>query len=89
MAYADFGSYVIVRNCVGAWYIIMSIWEVFHRMEDHEVEEIELAKRDFRFFLFKFFHNAIVHPMMSLPIDEPEWLNNLHDWTGERCKGAG
>lgn len=45
--------------------------------------------RDWRFYLWKFVHNGIIHPLMSLPINEPAWLCRAHDWTAERCKGAG
>lgn len=42
-----------------------------------------------RFYFWKFVHNALVHPLMCGPWQEPAWLCRLHDWTGERCKGAG
>ncbi len=40
------------------------------------------------FYFWKFVHNAIIHPLLSLPY-EPRCLQRAHDWTGERCKGAG
>lgn len=57
--------------------------------QDEQLAEQDDRKAWWPFYFWKFVHNAIVHPAMSLPIDEPAWLNRLHDWTGERCKGAG
>ncbi len=48
-----------------------------------------MKKRDYKFYFWKFLHNAVIHPMMAGPWDEPEWLNRIHDWTAERCWGAG
>lgn len=47
-----------------------------------------------KFYIFKFIHNAIVHPMLSLPINEYNWyigrkILKLHDWTSKFCEGAG
>ena len=41
------------------------------------------------FYFWKFVHNALIHPLMAFPIAEPKWLCFLHDWTAERCQGAG
>lgn len=46
-------------------------------------------KKNIEFYFWKFFHNCLVHPLMGFPINEPEWLNKLHDWTAKRCEGAG
>jgi hypothetical protein len=46
-------------------------------------------ERDWKFYFWKFVHNALIHPMMSLPMEEPQWLNRLHDWTAKKCSGAG
>lgn len=40
------------------------------------------------FYFWKFVHNAIIHPLLSTPL-EPKWLTAFHDWTAKRCKGAG
>jgi hypothetical protein len=45
-------------------------------------------KRDWRFYFWKFIHNAIIHPLLSLPW-EPKLLTDAHDWTAKRCEGAG
>jgi hypothetical protein len=37
---------------------------------------------------WKFIHNAILHPLLSLPW-EPHWAQQAHDWTAKRCPGAG
>lgn len=41
-----------------------------------------------KFLFFKFVHNALVHPLLSLPW-EPRWAQRAHDWTARRCYGAG
>jgi hypothetical protein len=46
-------------------------------------------KRDATFYFWKFIHNGLIHPMMSGPWNEPAWLNKIHDWTAEKCWGAG
>lgn len=46
-------------------------------------------KRQAEFYVWKFVHNALIHPLMSGPWSEPRWLNALHDWTAQRCDGAG
>lgn len=51
-------------------------------------------QRNAKFYIFKFIHNALIHPILSLPIQEEKyrfgrWLLWLHDWTAEKCKGAG
>lgn len=43
---------------------------------------------DARFFWWKFVHNALIHPCLSLPW-EPKWAQRAHDWTAARCYGAG
>lgn len=40
------------------------------------------------FFWWKFVHNALLHPLLSLPW-EPRWVQRAHDWTATRCYGAG
>lgn len=45
--------------------------------------------RDVSFYFWKFVHNAIIHPLMAFPWDGPKWLNRFHDWTAEKCWGAG
>lgn len=45
--------------------------------------------RDVSFYFWKFVHNAIIHPLMAFPWDGPDWLNKFHDWTAEKCWGAG
>lgn len=42
-----------------------------------------------RFCFWKFVHNAVIHPLLAFPWDGPRWLLRAHDWTAERCKGAG
>lgn len=37
---------------------------------------------------WKFVHNALIHPLLSLPW-EPKWAQRAHDWTAKRCYGAG
>lgn len=44
--------------------------------------------RDARFYFWKFVHNALIHPLLSLPW-EPKFLQRWHDATAKRCKGAG
>lgn len=44
--------------------------------------------RDWKWHLWKFVHNAIIHPMLSLPY-EPKWAQRVHDWTAKRCIGGG
>lgn len=44
--------------------------------------------RNARFYWWKFVHNAIAHPLLSLPW-EPTFAVRLHDWTSKRCWGAG
>lgn len=48
-----------------------------------------MTRAEAAFYLWKFVHNALVHPLMCGPWREPRWLNHLHDWTAQRCKGAG
>lgn len=49
----------------------------------------DVARSQGRWFYFwKFVHNAILHPLLSLPW-EPKWAERAHDWTAERCYGAG
>lgn len=36
-----------------------------------------------KFYLFKFIHNALVHPLMAWPW-EPQWVTRLHDCTARR-----
>jgi hypothetical protein len=38
---------------------------------------------------WKFVHNAVIHPLMAFPWEGPRWLERAHDWTAERCQGAG
>lgn len=40
------------------------------------------------FLWWKFVHNALIHPLLSLPW-EPRWVQRAHDWTAKRCPGAG
>jgi len=42
-----------------------------------------------RFFFWKFVHNAVIHPLLAFPWEGPGWLLRAHDWTADRCKGAG
>lgn len=49
----------------------------------------KFCKSRVKFYFFKFVHNAIIHPLMSLPIQEEKycigrWILRLHDWTAER-----
>lgn len=41
------------------------------------------------FYLWKFVHNAIIHPLLAFPWEGPQWLLRAHDWTAIRCPGAG
>lgn len=41
-----------------------------------------------RFAFWKFVHNGLIHPWLALPV-EPKWAQRAHDWTAERCWGAG
>jgi len=47
-----------------------------------------VMKRNISWYFWKFIHNAIVHPLLSLPY-EPLWVQRLHDWTAKRCWGGG
>jgi hypothetical protein len=49
----------------------------------------EQRKKNAEFYFWKFVHNAVIHPLMSGPWEEPEWLNEIHDWTAKKCWGAG
>lgn len=44
--------------------------------------------RDARFYFWKFVHNALVHPLLSLPWESKRVLR-WHDETAKRCWGAG
>lgn len=53
-----------------------------------------LTVRYMNFYFWKFVHNAIIHPMLSLPIREENWrlgrmVLRWHDWTAKKCYGAG
>ncbi len=50
---------------------------------------LKMYGEQWAFWFWKFVHNALVHPLMAWPWDEPEWLNRLHDWTAKKCWGAG
>lgn len=54
-----------------------------------KIDMIERRTRSFNFYFWKFVHNAIIHPIMSFPWNEPVWLNAIHDWTANKCPGAG
>lgn len=46
------------------------------------------------FYFWKFVHNAVIHPLLALPVEESRWrLGRLvlraHDWTAKKCWGAG
>ena len=43
------------------------------------------------FVFWKFVHNTLIHPALGLcgPWNGPGWLLAAHDWTAERCRGAG
>jgi hypothetical protein len=41
------------------------------------------TKRTWNYYFWNFVHNAIVHPMLALPMEEPKWLTRFHDWTAE------
>jgi hypothetical protein len=43
---------------------------------------------DLAWYFWKFVHNALIHPLLSLPW-EPAWAQRAHDWTGKRCWGGG
>ncbi len=45
-------------------------------------------KKTKSFYFWKFVHNSLIHPLMGLPCEEPQWLNDVHDWTAKRCWGA-
>lgn len=40
-------------------------------------------------YFWKFVHNAIIHPLLAFPWRGPRWLERAHDWTADRCRGAG
>jgi hypothetical protein len=44
--------------------------------------------RSARWYFWEFVHNAMVHPLLSLPW-EPRWAQRAHDWTAKRCWGGG
>lgn len=46
------------------------------------------APRTRAWFFWKFVHNALIHPFLSLPW-EPRWAERAHDWTATRCYGGG
>jgi hypothetical protein len=45
-------------------------------------------ERGFQFCFWMFVHNALIHPLISLPW-QPECLLRAHDWTAKRCPGGG
>lgn len=44
--------------------------------------------RGWRFCFWMFVHNALIHPLISLPW-QPKVLLRWHDWTAGRCPGGG
>lgn len=48
-----------------------------------------MSEKSLNFYFWKFVHNALIHPLLSFPWEGPRWLENAHDWTALRCKGAG
>lgn len=42
-----------------------------------------------KFCFWKFVHNALIHPLLAFPWEGPRWLLKAHDWTAQKCKGAG
>ena len=47
-----------------------------------------MIKRDWRWYWWKFVHNALLHPLLAFPW-EPRWAQIAHDWTAKRCLGGG
>jgi hypothetical protein len=41
-----------------------------------------------RFLFWKFVHNAVVHPLMGMPWEEPAWLLYAHEKTAQLCEDA-
>lgn len=41
------------------------------------------------FYVWKFVHNGVIHPLLAFPWEGPSWLLWAHDWTALRCPGAG
>jgi hypothetical protein len=46
------------------------------------------ADQNASWYFWKFVHNALIHPCLSLPW-EPRWAQRAHDWTAKRCLGGG
>ena len=45
-------------------------------------------KKGLSWYFWKFVHNALIHPLLSMPW-EPKWAQRAHDWTSLRCRGGG
>lgn len=56
---------------------------------DCDFKNLILDDMTLDFYFWKFVHNALIHPLLAFPWEGPQWLLDAHDWTAERCKGAG
>lgn len=65
-------------------------WGGDEPMTTEQIAALRGAVRPSRtsFLFFKFVHNALIHPLLSLPW-EPKWAQRAHDWTAKQCPSAG